>query len=213
MLRQPTTRWLTSLTLAVALWLAGWCLGGRGLDGGGLGAWVGPNLAEAQTAPGIVFVFDSGGAPINGERVRRAIAAGLREGVVRITDDEASRARASLTIAFEAPDRWLLEITRGEARVVRRVRLRTPSAGSLARVAIALIHDTEPFPVRAVTVARRDDDWLGTMNDEIIDPFRGAPPARRGRAVLDELIDPFSGGATSLASGRRHDGVIDPWAH
>ncbi len=192
--------WL--LTLVVAL--------GLGL---GLGT---ATRASAQSAPSpsIVFVFDGSGARISGERVRRAVATGLHQSVVRITEEAAGTARATLTVAFESPDRWVLDIVRGDAHVVRRVRLRTPSVGSLARVAIALVRDTEaPPPARRATPHRPDDDWIATIGDEILDPFGSTPPLHRGRAVLDELVDPFTGGATTLASTRRRGGVIDPWAH
>jgi hypothetical protein len=174
-----------------------------------------PSAAVAQSTPSIVFVFDGGGARISGERVRRAVATGLQQSVVRITDEAAGNAHATLTLAFEAPDRWLLDIVRGESHVVRHVRLRTPTVGSLARVAIALVHDTETAPVRPrPATLRRDDDWIATIGDEIIDPFGALPPPiHRTRPVLDELVDPFTGGATTIASSRRRDGVIDPWAH
>lgn len=201
MARLPTPRWLSSLTLAVALGLCAW-------------ASTASTRVAAQAEPSIVFVFDGSGARISGERVRRAMATGLQRSVIRITDDAASGAPATLTLAFEAPDRWLLDIVRGETHVVRHVRLRTPTVGSLARVAIALVRDTEPAPVRARTATlRREDDWVATIGDEIIDPFGAMPPVHRARAVLDELVDPFSGGATTIASSRRRDGVIDPWAH
>ena len=203
-MRSPSTssRCLAGLT-AFALGLAGWSLG----------ATLFATAATAQAAPGIVFVFDGSDGHVSGERVRRAVAAGLQQTVVRITDEAASSARATLTVAFESPDRWLFDLARGETHVVRRVRLRAPTVGSLARVAIALVRDTEVAPVRPrVAAARRDSDWVSTISDEIIDPFVGRPPARRGRVILDELVDPFSSGATSIASSRRHDGVIDPWA-
>jgi hypothetical protein len=196
MARTRTIR-LTSWTLALAL---------------GAVMVLAAGHAAAQTAPSIVFVYDGNGARISGERVRRAVATGLHESVIRITDEAASSARATLTLAFEAPDRWLLDIARGDAHVVRHVRLRTPTVGSLARIAISLIRDTEVAPVRPHTVAlRRDDDWIATIGDEILDPFGAIPPVRRTRGVVDELVDPFPTGATTIASGRWGDGVIDPW--
>ena len=200
MARLSTPRRLTSLALATMV-------------AGTFAIFGGPTPVRAQTAGGIVFVFDGGGARISGERVRRAVATGLQESVIRLTDEAASTARATMTLAFEAPDRWLLDIVRGETHVVRHVRLRTPTVGTLARVAIALVRDTEAAPVRPLAVTRRrEDDWIATIGDEIIDPFSGLPPARRGRVILDELVDPFTGGASTISSSRRRDGVIDPWA-
>jgi hypothetical protein len=178
-----------------------------------------PASGAAQTdavvaAPSIVFVFDGSGARISGERVRRAVATALHQNVVRLTDGAASSAAATLTVAFESPDRWVLDIVRGETHVARQVRLRTPTVGSLARVVIALVRDTEAPPVRPRTTSvRRDDEWIATIGDEILDPFGNLPvTAYRGRGVVDELVDPFGNGATTIASSRRRDGVIDPWA-
>ena len=114
----------------------------------------------------------------------------------------------------EAPDRWLLDIARGETHVIRHVRLRAPTVGSLARVAIALVRDTEVAPLRprVTTLRREDDDWIAIIGDEIIDPFGALPSIHHARVVLDELVDPFTSGATTVASSRRRDGVIDPWA-
>ena len=201
MARLRTSGWWTSLTVCFAL------------TAGAPGGWSTPERAWAQEpATPIVFVFDGSGARVSGERVRRVLATALQQSVIRITDEAASGPHTTLTVAFEAPDRWVFDIARGETHVVRHVRLRTPSVGSLARVALALIRDTEivaPHP--QTVVRRRDDDWLATIRDEIIDPFGGVGPIHHGRVILDELVDPFGGGATTISSGRRRDGVVDPW--
>lgn len=172
--------------------------------------------AQATTAPSppssLVFVYDGGGAHVSGERVRRALAAGLNRPVLRLTDDGASAAVGRLTVAFSPPDRWVIDYVRGETHTTRTVMLRASTVTSLTRVAIAVVASAEPAPVPPRTApGPRRGDWIALIGDEILDPFAGQPIVRdrRSVALMRELVDPF--GAPS--GGRRtYDDVIDPWS-
>lgn len=169
--------------------------------------------APASPAP-LVFVYDGGGAHVSGERVRRAIASALHRPVLRLTDDGAATAVGRFTIAFSPPDRWVIDLTRGEVHTTRTVILRTSTVASLARVAVTVFADTEPAPIAvAAAVApppSRRAEWIALIGDEILDPFAGQTfPRHRTLAQVQELVDPFSG---SPATRRGYDDVIDPWS-
>ncbi len=166
----------------------------------------------ATPAP-LVLVFEGGGAHVSGERVRRAIASALRRPVLRLTDDGANGAVGRFTIAFSPPDRWVIDLTRGETHTTRTVILRTSTVAALARIAVTVFADTEPAPtpVAAPTApAARRTEWIALIGDEILDPFAGQTFSHhRTLAQVQELVDPFSG---SPATRRGYDDVIDPWS-
>lgn len=174
--------------------------------------------ALAQAAPPgtpIVFVFDGTGARVSGERVRRALTASLHRPVVRMGDAAAGETPAHLTIAFSAPDRWIVEYARGETHTTRTVILRSPTVARLARVVATIVVDTDPpTPSRAGPVAQRGD-WIALVGDEILDPFTTRPPVTRARGRRTtyspgaELVDPFGNPTSTWHS---YDDVIDPWS-
>ncbi|MFO0685271.1 MAG: hypothetical protein U0234_24635 [Sandaracinus sp.] len=168
--------------------------------------------APASPAP-LVFVYDGGGAHVSGERVRRALANALHRPVLRLTDDGAGAAVGRFTIAFSPPDRWVIDLTRGEVHTTRTVILRTSTVASLVRVAVTVFADTEPTPIVAAAVTpppSRRAEWIALIGDEILDPFAGQTfPRHRTLAQVQELVDPFSG---SPATRRGYDDVIDPWS-
>ncbi len=171
--------------------------------------------AQSSVTPppaSLVFVYDGGGARVSGDRVRRALSAGLHRAVLRLTDEGANTATGRLTVAFSPPDRWVIDFVRGEVHTTRRVVLRSSTVASLSRVAMAIVSDAEPTPIPpgATPVAHRGE-WIALIGDEILDPFAGQPamPRRRQLAMLQELVDPFSG---SPATRRSYDDVIDPWS-
>jgi hypothetical protein len=180
--------------------------------------WLVTASAAAQSTPApstsLVFVYDGGGAHVSGERIRRAIATGLQRPLLRLTDDGASAAVGRLTVAHSPPDRWVVDLVRGEQHTTRAVQLRSSTVSSIARIAIALV--TESDPAATVTSARartpRRSEWISLIGDEILDPFAGQPiVARRHRmGMTDELVDPFAAGAAHMR--RTYDDVIDPWS-
>lgn len=167
-------------------------------------------LAQSTPATSLVFVYDGGGAHVSGERIRRAIAAGLHRPLLRLTDDGAGAASSRLTVAFSPPDRWVVDLVRGETHATRNVVLRASTVARLASIAIALVSESEPAPAlpRASVSARRSE-WIALIGDEILDPFDATPVTRRRSLTTQELVDPFSG--TSYTR-RRFDDVIDPWS-
>jgi hypothetical protein len=172
-----------------------------------------PTPAPAPSPSSLVFVYDGGGARVSGERVRRALVAGLHRTVLRLTDDGAAAASGRLTIAFSPPDRWVIDFARADVHTTRTIVLRSSTVASLTRVALAIVADAEPAapPPRTASGPRRGE-WIALIGDEILDPFGGQPVAtrRRSLAMLQELVDPFGGPA---AAHRGYDDVIDPWSH
>lgn len=167
--------------------------------------------APATPAP-LVFVYDGGGAHVSGDRVRRAIASALHRPVLRLTDDGSAAAVGRFTIAFSPPDRWVIDLTRGEVHTTRTVILRSSTVASLARIAATVFADTEPTPAPAAVAPppTRRAEWIALIGDEILDPFAGQTfPRHRTLAQVQELVDPFSG---SPATRRGFDDVIDPWS-
>jgi hypothetical protein len=161
----------------------------------------------ASTGP-IVLVFDAGGSRISAERVRRSLAATLHRSVLRMTDTGATAAPTTLTLAFQPPHDWVLDVTRDGRRATRRVTLRAATIASLTRLAATLVSELDPAPPAPTT---RRGDWIALIGDEIIDPFSGQPPAvyrRRSRGFEGELVDPFS----TTGRQRGYDDVIDPWS-
>lgn len=178
------------------------------------GAQTPPTPAPTPPASptSLVFVYDGGGARVSGERVRRALVAGLHRPVLRLTDEGASAAPARLTVAFSPPDRWVIDFVRGDVHTTRTIVLRSSTVSSLTRVAMAIVADAEPLapPPRTATGPRRGE-WIALIGDEILDPFGGQPLSsrRRSLAMFQELVDPFGGPA---AAHRGYDDVIDPWS-
>jgi len=183
-----------------------------------LALWLVAGSAAAQASPSpsasLVFVYDGGGAHVSGERIRRAIAAGLHRPVLRLTDDGASVAVGRLTVAHSPPDRWVIDLVRGEVHTSRSVELRSSTVASVSRIAIALVQESEP--AASTTTARatpaRRGEWIALIGDEILDPFVGQPVVgrRRRMGMPDELVDPFAPG--SARARREYDDVIDPWS-
>jgi len=174
-----------------------------------------PASAQDVAAPDncLAFVYDGSGAHISGDRVRRALAASLQRPVLRLTDPGAETAPGRLTIAFDAPDHWVIDFVHGDVHTTRTIVLRTSSVARLARIATAIVAETEPgpSPSRPVTPSARRGEWIALIGDEILDPFAGMPTtrSRRSLALVQELVDPFSGSPTGR---RRYDDVIDPWS-
>lgn len=172
--------------------------------------------APPSAAPNsLVLVYDGGGARVSGDRVRRALSAGLHRPVLRLSDEGASDAVGRITIAFSPPDRWVIDFVRGDVHTTRTVVLRASTVRNLTRVALTIVADAEPAAAsvaRASTppVAHRGD-WIALIGDEILDPFGGMPPPsrRRSLALVQELVDPFGGPS---AAHRGYDDVIDPWS-
>lgn len=173
-----------------------------------------PCAARAQTPPPpsptpVVLVFDAGGSRISADRMRRSLAATLHRTVLRMTDSGATAATTTLTLAFQPPHDWVLDVTREGRRATRRVTLRSATIASLSHLAATLLGELDPLPPPPTTSRR--GDWIALIGDEIIDPFSGQPPAvyrRRSRGFDGELVDPFS----TTARQRGYDDVIDPWS-
>lgn len=164
-----------------------------------------------SSPPGLVFVYDGGSAHVSGDRVRRALSAGLHRPVLRLTDEGANDANGRLTVAFSPPDRWVIDFVRGDVHTTRTVSLRSSTVTNLTRVAMAIIADAEPVEPPRPTPGARRGEWIALIGDEILDPFAGQPIAQRRRsmALLQELVDPFS---PTGATRRGYDDVIDPWS-
>ncbi len=172
-------------------------------------------LAQASAptpAPSLVFVYDGGGAHVSGDRLRRALAAGLHRPVLRLTDEQTDASGGRLTIVYSPPDRWVIDFVRGDAHTTRTVLLRSSTVARLTRVAINIITDTEPVPAPTRTgPAPGRGEWIALIGDEILDPFAGQTPtrSRRSIALVQELVDPFGG---ALSARHTYDDVIDPWS-
>jgi hypothetical protein len=173
--------------------------------------------AQAQPArPPIVLVIDAGTARISAARIQRALATALARDVVRITDDAATRAAGTLTIAFSAPNRWVVRYESGGTAVTITQRVTRPGTltATLTRAATDAITQLEAAPREAppprAERRRSRDPYIITLADEIIDPFDGLPPpTHRAIHVFSEVIDPFE-------PAHRRDWtiwteVLDPW--
>lgn len=186
--------------------------------------------ASAQDDQLIVVVVDPGPTRLNPTALGRAIADATSREVVRMTDERAPSAGGRLTIAFSAPDRWVLRYeARGQVawvsdRIQRpgtlRARLAELSQNVVARVeggvSPAARDADRGTPPRAP--ARRsswNDDVILALQDEIVDPFADSPRPRRREPISilwSEVVDPFADRPPRADIRHVVSEVLDPWA-
>lgn len=172
--------------------------------------------AQARDPRPIVLVVDPGRARMSSDRLLRAIAAATEREVVRITDERARDPIGTLTIAYEAPTRWLVRYESRGRSASAHERIARPGAlhATLAAAAARLFAELDAAP--ATTSAPpppprpRDDRTLYVAwADEILDPFAGLPPPpRREVAIYSEVLDPFAPAAARRVVWTE---VVDPW--
>lgn len=178
-------------------------------------AWLAlAGVAEAQAnEPVVVLVVDAGTMRVNVDSLSRAISSAIARPVVRMTDERAPSATGRLTIAFSTPNRWVL---RYEANgQVAWVSDRITRPGALRGRLAELSHD---LVSRVETTGRRSDwneDVILALQNEIVDPFAGAPEPPRSRPVTvlwSEVIDPFREAPPRARVSEVYSEVLDPWA-
>lgn len=174
--------------------------------------------AQQEGAAPVALVVDSGVVRINRPALTRAISESLQRPVVSLADRRARESRGRLSIAFEAPDRWVLRYEERDrsAWVSERIRpgqLRARLAELSATVLEQAMNEPSP-PTRRRGWESWERAFRRAMHAEIIDPFQDNPPQpirrrrRHRRYRFTEVIDPFD--ATHILDGAFSE-VVDPW--
>lgn len=185
--------------------------------------------ASAQDDELLVVVVDPGPTRLNPTALGRAIGEATSREVVRMTDERAPSASGRLTIAFSAPDRWVLRYeARGQVawvsdRIARPGTLRARLAELSQNVVARVDGGSGPAPreadrAPARSPARRsswNDDVILALQDEIVDPFADTPRPRRREPISilwSEVVDPFADRPPRADIRHVFSEVLDPWA-
>lgn len=183
-----------------------------------------PGAAEGQTRA-VVLVVDPGSSSVDGDRLTEELAGRLDRTVLRLTDPGARDAGGRLTLAFSAPDRWVLSFeVAGEIEWASEV---LPPGDDLearlATVVARLVAEAEAVPTPTfIDPWRVNGDLTLPPGAEIVDPFRPADaldvPSPPISYVWSEIIDPFAAddapgfAPRGGAWGTVWSEVLDPWA-
>ncbi|MCB9598363.1 MAG: hypothetical protein H6719_36955 [Sandaracinaceae bacterium] len=196
---------------------------------------LGTSAAAAQEEL-LVLVVEAGETPINQARLVSAIGTATRREVIRMTDSRAPSARGRLSIAYQRPNRWVLQYEAGGqvawvADHIERPSDLRPRLAALAASVVTVI-DGAPHAVTAQSAQRPtpaappprtrrprsqswDEDIILALRDELVDPFAQDAPSGRDRPVAllwSEVVDPFASPSGRGATRQVWSEVLDPWA-
>lgn len=175
--------------------------------------------AQSEESP-VVLMVDPGPTRLNVNRLQRAIGEALQRTVIRMTDARAQTASGRLSIAFSAPDRWVLRYEAGgqvawvsdRVRGARRLRSRLTE---LSRNVVSRVENSSEARRRRAWDQAWDDALIIALQNEIVDPFEGERPEQDGREPVtllwSEVIDPFVDRPSRAELGQVWTEVLDPW--
>jgi hypothetical protein len=179
--------------------------------------------AQAQAQPergsSVLLVVDGVGDRLHPDALTRALARALRRPVLRMTDERASSAEGRLTVAYSAPNHWVLRYeARGQVAWLTDRIIRGSLTSRLTELTAHLISRVEAASTTAPAPATRgrgwDDEMVLALANEIVDPFGGdgRVPARTASLVWSEVVDPFAGRPSRVTVGEVSSEVLDPWS-